>query len=188
VRVLAISGSLRRASYNSRLLRAAAHALPPGVRLDVWDGLAATPPYNEDDDVQPAPPAVADLRAAIAGADALLIATPEYNGSIPGQLKNALDWASRPFPGNALRGKPAAVIGASQSAFGAIWAQAETRKVLAHAGARVVDGELAVAHAHEGTFRDGDRLADPGLGTTLADLLAELVREVAAGAALPAAA
>src|ERR671937_2995858 len=108
MKVLAISGSLRRDSYNTRLLHSAAELLPEGVELEVWDGLKAVPPYDEDDDVEPAPAAVADLRAAIAGADAVLFATPEYNSSIPGQLKNALDWASRPKGAAALLNKTVA--------------------------------------------------------------------------------
>ena len=132
LRILGISGSLRQGSHNTTLLRAAASALPRGVELELYDGLRALPPYDADRDVEPAPPAVAQLRAAIARADGVMIATPEFNGSIPGVLKNALDWASRPFPDNALRGKPVAVIGASTGLFGAVWAQAETRKVLGH--------------------------------------------------------
>ena len=129
--------------------------LPDDVELELWDGLRAVPPYDEDDDVEPAPAAVADLRDAIAGADAILFATPEYNHSVPGQLKNALDWASRPLATNPLRNKPVAVVGASTGAFGAVWAQAELRKVLAATGARVVDGEVAVGHAHERFDADG---------------------------------
>jgi chromate reductase, NAD(P)H dehydrogenase (quinone) len=177
MRVLGISGSLRRGSHNTRLLRAAALALPPGVELEIWDGLATIPPYNEDEDRHPAPPAVRELRRAIDEADALLISTPEYNSSLPGQLKNALDWASRPFPDSALRTKPAAVAGASTSMFGAVWAQAEVRKVLGAAGARVVDRELAVAKA-DSAFRADGRLLDGELQVQLAELLAELAAEV----------
>lgn len=172
MRVLAISGSLRRGSHNARLLRAAARVAPPSVEVERFDGLKAVPPYDEDDDVQPAPEAVARLREAIAAADALLIATPEYNSSIPGQLKNALDWASRPFPDNVLRGKPVAVIGASTGAFGAVWAQAEARKVLATTGARVIDVELPVASADRAF--DGDRLADAELDERLAQVIDKL--------------
>ena len=134
MRILGISGSLRCDSHNTALLRAAAELLPPGVELELWDGLRDVPPYDQDDDVEPAPPAVAALRAAVAGADAVLIATPEYNSSIPGALKNALDWASRPFATNAFRNKPVAVIGSSAGVFGAVWAQAELRKVLGRDG------------------------------------------------------
>ncbi len=111
----------------------------------------------------------------------MLIATPEYNSSIPGQLKNALDWASRPLADNVLRNKPVAVIGASTGSFGAVWAQAETRKVLGSTGARVVDLELPVAGADQ-AFR-GNRLADEELHRRLAQVLAELVE--AAGRAPP---
>ena len=97
MKILAISGSLRRDSHNTMLLRAAEELLGPGDTLEVWEGLREVPPYDQDDDVEPAPPAVAALRAAVASADAVLIATPEYNSSIPGALKNALDWASRPL-------------------------------------------------------------------------------------------
>src|SRR6266540_2274390 len=104
--VLAVSGSLRSDSYNTKLLRAAGELLHDDVELELWDGLKAVPPYDQDEDVEPAPAAVATLRAAIAGADAVLFATPEYNSSLPGQLKNALDWVSRPLAKNPLRGKP----------------------------------------------------------------------------------
>ena len=144
MRVLGVSGSLRRDSHNRRLLQAAAATLPPEAELVVYEGLKAIPPFDEDDEHSPAR-AVHDWRAAISDADALLFATPEYNSSIPGHLKNALDWASRPFAEAALRNKPAAVIGASTGMFGAVWAQAELRKALAAAGARVIDRELPVA-------------------------------------------
>src|SRR5689334_12422479 len=119
MRILAISGSLRRGSHNNMLLRAAGGLLPPDHEPASWDGLKDVPPYDEDDDVQPAPPAVAALREAVEEADAVLIATPEYNSSIPGALKNALDWASRPIATNVFRNKPVAVIGASGGMFGA---------------------------------------------------------------------
>jgi len=172
--VLGISGSLRRESHNTSLLRAAAELLPDGVELELWDGLKAVPPYDEDDDVEPAPAAVAQLRDTIAGADAILFATPEYNHSVPGQLKNAIDWASRPLATNPLRNKPVAVVGASMGAFGAVWAQAELRKVLAATGARVIDGEVAVGHAHQ-KFDSGGRLTDEPLDEALAEVIDALV-------------
>jgi chromate reductase, NAD(P)H dehydrogenase (quinone) len=175
MRVLGISGSLRRDSHNRALLRAAAAELAAaGARLDLWDRLAELPHYDEELDVEPAPPAVADLRQAIADADAVLISTPEYNASLPGALKNALDWASRPWPGNALRDKPVAVIGATEGLFGAVWAQAEARKVLATIGARVVDGDLPVGQAHE-AFDAGGSLRDPALREALAGRVAALL-------------
>lgn len=177
MRVLALCGSLRAGSHNLRLLRAAGRRLPPGARLDLWEGLADVPPYSEDRDVEPAPAPVRRLREALAHADAVLVATPEYNASVPGQLKNALDWASRPFPGNALKDKPAAVVGASTGLFGAVWAQAELRKVLATIGARVVEHELPVGQAHGAFTEDGD-LSDPDLGARLAELLDALLGQV----------
>src|SRR6266540_3565650 len=160
MKILGISGSLRRDSWNRKLLLTAGELLPSGVELELYEGLKEVPPYDEDDDVQPAPAAVAQLRQAIAGADAVLIATPEYNSSIPGQLKNAVDWASRPIATNVLRNKPVAVIGASTGAFGAVWSQAELRKVLAATGARVVEGEVAVGHAPERFDEDGSLVDD----------------------------
>ncbi len=174
IRILGISGSLRRGSHNTSLLRAAARSLPPGVELEVFDGLAELPQYDADLDTTPEPAPVAQLRRAIADADGVLIATPEFNGSLPGVLKNALDWASRPFPDNSLRGKPVAVVGASTGLFGAVWAQADARKVLGIIGADVIDGELPVGQAHA-AFIDDDRLADPGLSTALEDLVGVLV-------------
>jgi chromate reductase len=146
VTVLGIAGSLRAGSLNLQLLRLAAEELPEGAELDVYDALADIPAYDQDlDDL--VPDAVADLKAAIAAADAVLVATPEYNGSVPGFLKNALDWVSRPIAESPMRGKPVAVIGASPGQFGAVWAQRELKKVLGVMGARVVDVELAVAKA-----------------------------------------
>ena len=139
MKVLGISGSLRRNSYNTKLLRAAEELLPAVVEFELWDGLKAIPPYDEDDDVEPAPQPVAALRAAIREADVLLFATPEYNASVLGQLKDAIDWASRPPATSVLRNKPVVVIGASTGAFGAVWSQAELRKVLATAGAAITN-------------------------------------------------
>ena len=172
--VLGLSGSLRTGSYNRRLLAAAAGGLPPEVEFQKWDGLERIPAYSEDIDIEPAPAAVDELRGALAHADAVLIATPEYNHSIPGQLKNTLDWASRPFPHNVLRAKPAAVIGASTSLFGAVWAQAEVRKVLRAIGAHVIDEELAVPSAHQ-AFQADALLRDPTLQTALAAILEQLL-------------
>ena len=174
MRILGISGSLRRGSHNRRLLRAAAAALPPGVDLVEWDGLADLPAFDEDREKTPAEPVRAFLEE-IASADALLIATPEYNASLPGALKNALDWASRPVATNVLRNKPVAVVGASAGAFGAVWAQAELRKVLTASGAHVVDGELPVGTAADAFAADGAP-DDPTLGDRLRRLLGDLIR------------
>jgi len=177
MRLLAISGSLRAASHNTDLLRAAEEVAPAGVDLRLYDGLKEIPPYDADDDVQPGPPAVEVLRAAVADADAVLFATPEYNSSVPGQLKNALDWLSRPLATNPLRNKPVAVVGASTGMFGAVWAQAELRKVLAAIGARVDDAELPVGRAQE-KFEDG-RLVDDEIRERLSDVVATLAARAA---------
>jgi chromate reductase len=158
VRVLAIPGSLRAGSVNRLFLRAAEEEAPAEVELVGWDGLRDVPAYDEDIE-SPAPPAVAAFRTALVDADAVLIATPEYNGSIPGALKNALDWASRPAGASALTAKPVAVIGASPSPFGAAWAQAELRKSLAIAGARVLEEGASLGKAASRLDADG-RLAD----------------------------
>ncbi len=175
MRVLGISGSLRSDSHNLRLLRAAAKLLAPDAELVEFGGLKAIPPFDEDDEGSPGT-AVEDWRRAIARADALLFATPEYNHSVPGALKNAIDWASRPAASVALRGKPAAVIGASTGMFGAVWAQAELRKSLAAAGARVIDAELPVPDA-ENAFAPGGGLADREQSLALGEILAQLQAE-----------
>jgi chromate reductase len=179
LKILGISGSLRDGSYNTRLLRAASELLPPDVDFEIWDDLKAVPPYDEDDDVQPAPAGVAVLREALAGADAVLFATPEYNWSVPGVLKNAIDWASRPLASNPLRNKPVAVVGASTGVFGAVWSQAELRKVLSATGARVLEHEVAVGQAPP-RFDDEGRLVDAEFREQLGKVVAALVDEVAA--------
>ena len=144
-KVLAISGSLRRLSYNRGLLRAAAEHAPEGVEVEIYDELESLAPYNEDRE-NDHPETVKALMAKIREADALLIATPEFNTTLPGQLKHLIDWGSRPYgPEAALYGKPVAVIGASKTDYGAMWAQDTLRKALGIAGARVSDAELSVA-------------------------------------------
>jgi chromate reductase len=174
-RILGISGSLRRDSHNTSLLRAAAEAAGPDIEFELYDGLKQIPPYDEDDDLDPRPESVARLNEAIANADAVLFSTPEYNSSIPGQLKNAIDWVSRPVATNALRNKPVAVVGASTGGFGAVWAQAELRKVLAAITSRVLDLELPVPHAHT-RFEDGD-LTDEEIRARLEEAIETLADE-----------
>jgi chromate reductase len=172
--VLAISGSLRAGSHNAALLRAAAELAPDGVEFESYTGLELLPPYNEDHDTDEPPFEVARLRDAIASADAVLFATPEFNGTVPGQLKHALDWASRPYgQASSLWGKPVAVVGASITDYGAVWAQDHLRKGLGIAGARVLDRELPVAKAHERFDEDGV-LVDLELRDALAEIVAEL--------------
>jgi chromate reductase len=176
MRVLGISGSLRRDSYNTALLRHVGEVLESeGAQFEIYDGLRDIPPFDEDDEVFPAD-AVARLRDAIRDADAVFFTTPEYNASIPGVLKNALDWVSRPFATNPMRNKPVAVVGASAGMFGAVWAQAELRKVLSTMGARVTEGEVAVGHAMD-RFDAFGRLNDPNLEEQVRDVVKALIVE-----------
>ena len=186
MRILGIPGSLRAGSLNEQLLRLTAEELPEGVELELYGDLAEIPPYDQDlDHLQP--DAVERLKRSIADADAILVATPEFNGSIPGQLKNAFDWVSRPRDESPIRSKPVVVIGASTSAFGGIWAQRELKKVLGIMGARVLEVELPVGKADR-------RLVDPDpeLGIELGGVLQALLDavpgvEAPADAATPAA-
>lgn len=149
VKVVVLVGSLRAASINRQLAELAVETSPTGVTLELFDRLEELPFYNEDIDGDSkngdperggvAEP-VAALRAAAGRADAALIVTPEYNGSIPGVLKNAIDWLSRPFGNGALKGKPLAVVGTALGQYGGVWAHDETRKSFGLAGARIVDG------------------------------------------------
>jgi chromate reductase, NAD(P)H dehydrogenase (quinone) len=180
MRILAISGSLREGSYNTSLARAAVALAPAGVEVELFDGLGLVPPYLEDAD-QPGtelPQAVRRLRDEIDAADALFFATPEYNGSVPGVLKNAIDWASARHRGSSFRYKTSAVAGASTGAFGGIWAQQDLRRILGIAGARVIDGEVAIPEAQH-AFDDQGRLTDPVLAERLRAHLESLVREAA---------
>lgn len=176
MRVLGVAGSLRADSHNRRLLEAAADQLPPGAELIIFDDLKAVEPFDETDEHEHGGglPGADAFIAAIRDADAVLFATPEYNGSIPGVLKNAIDWASRPTPTTSpLANKPVAVIGASTGMFGGVWAQAELRKALGLAGARVLDQELAVPAAHQ-AFTDEGRLARGVTRRRLREILAQL--------------
>jgi chromate reductase len=161
-KVLAISGSLRRGSYNTSLLRAAAERAPEGVEVELYDELESLAPYNED-------------REHDRPGDALLLATPEFNTTLPGQLKHVVDWGSRPYgPEAKLYGKPVAVIGASTTDYGAMWAQDHLRKALGIAGARVADTELSVARAHE-KFDENLELTDEETREQLEHVLRTLV-------------
>jgi NAD(P)H-dependent FMN reductase len=140
IKVLALVGSLRAASVNRQIAELAADVGPDGVSVTIFDKLGELPFYNEDiDNDVDVPAAVTALRAAAADADAALVVTPEYNGSIPAVIKNAIDWLSRPFGNGALKDKPLAVIGGSLGRYGGVWAHDETRKSFAIAGPRVVE-------------------------------------------------
>jgi chromate reductase len=162
--ILAVSGSLRADSHNTNLLRAAVEAAPEGVEIELLDPalIRELPIYDQDLEDEEVPASVARLREQWSAADAILFATPEYNGSVPGGLKNAIDWASRPKFEAALTNKTVAVVGASIGQFGAMWAQADLRKILGVAGARVVGDELPVTRAHE-RFDSEGRLLDAEL-------------------------
>ncbi len=181
MKILAISGSLRQGSHNTDLLRGAAAAAPDGVDIELYHALKDIPPYDADDDVPGDQPfAVKRFKEALAEADAVLIATPEYNSSIPGVLKNALDWASRPLVESPVRNKPAAVLSSSTGMFGGVWAAAETRKVLGALGARALEGTVAVPKAD-------DRLAN-GVDAELLLQLRAVVEALAAAVEARAAA
>jgi chromate reductase len=150
MKILAISGSLRQGSHNTDLLRGAAASAPDGVDIELYHGLKEIPPYDADDDLPGDQPlAVQRFKDALAEADAILISTPEYNSSIPGVLKNALDWASRPLIESPVRNKPVAVLSSSTGMFGGVWAAAETRKVMGALGARTIEDTIAVPKADQ---------------------------------------
>jgi NAD(P)H-dependent FMN reductase len=176
IKVLVLLGSLRAASINRQLAELAIQAAPDGVRLQLFDRLGELPHYNEDIDKDEAPEPVVALRAAAADADAALVVTPEYNGSIPGVLKNAIDWLSRPFGNGALKGKPVAVVGAAHGQYGGVWAHDETRKSFGIAGPRVVeDLKLSVATP---AFDGKHPRENAEVAATLRDIVGKLAAEV----------
>jgi chromate reductase len=180
IKLLAISGSLRRDSFNRGLLRAAQELAPAGVHVVAYDEWAHAEAFDEDLEQAP-PPGAAAVRARIEAADGLLIATPEYNGSMPGALKNALDWASRPHGLSPLAGKPVAAISSSPSPFGGTWAGESLRRALSLSGAQVTETELAIGKVDQ-LFADGE-LTDTETRAQVAALVEELTESVAAGAA-----
>lgn len=175
VRILAIPGSVRSDSINLRLLKAAARVADrePARIVDVQADVAWLPPFVPDGEY---PESVERLRESVAGADAVLVATPEYNGSIPGGLKNAIDWVAAPPGHGPIRGKPVAVIGADRSEVGSDWAHADARKVFEAAGARVVREGLDLRSADE-AFGPGDELVEPEQAEQLERVIDELVEE-----------
>ncbi len=173
MKILAISGSLRRGAYTTALARASAELAPESVEVALYEGLASIPAFDQDLEPGRTPGAVARLRHQIEDADAILLLTPEYNASIPGALKNAVDWASRPHGSSALMGKPAAIVSSSPSPFGGAWANQHLRRILSITGTPVVETELAIGKIDAKVGDDGE-LSDAETGEQLASLLAEL--------------
>jgi len=173
-RILGISGSLRERSYNRALLKAAAELAPEGVEIEEFD-LREIPLYDADVEAAGDPEPVAKLRAAVAEADALLFATPEYNRGTSGVLKNAIDWLSRPALASVLRWKPVAIMGASTGRGGTRNAQAQVRDALLFPGAVLVtEPEVAIPLAWE-RFDENGELTDERMRKTLRELLDALV-------------
>jgi chromate reductase len=187
MKILGLAGSLRAGSHSERLLAAAGSALPAGAELVTWDGLRDVPPYDQDVDAIRVPAAVGDLRDAIAEADALLIVTPEYNASVPGVLKNAIDWASRPRANTPLQSKPVAVVSHSPGQFGGLWAADDLKRILKITGARPQDESVSVAQIDQVLPEGAHTLVDEDLQEALALLMAQLV-DVATPAEVPIAA
>ena len=171
--ILMLVGSLRADSWTGHLTGVASGLLPEGVEAEVYDGLADLPHYDQDLDTDEAPAAVVAFRAALAQADALIVATPEYNGSVPGVLKNAIDWGSRPRGAAALAGKPVAVISVSPSPRGAQWAREDAVKILRVAGAEPLEQSIGVASVHD-VVADGE-ITDRDVRQAVTDLMADLV-------------
>jgi len=177
MKVLAITGSLREDAFSTRLVHAAADLAPDGVEVTRFERLEEIPGFNQDLESS-VPEPVEDLRRQIEAADALLVITPEYNASMPGQLKNAIDWASRPHGESALAGKPAAVLSSSPMPFGAIWANQQVRKAFTITGTPTVEREVAIGKVDE-KLDDTDRLTDDATRAEVAALMAELNELVA---------
>ncbi|GAA0649885.1 NAD(P)H-dependent oxidoreductase [Streptomyces thermocarboxydovorans] len=185
VRILALVGSLRAGSHNRQLAEAAVKLAPEGTSVDVYEGLADIPFYNEDIDVEGSVPAAAvKLREAAGSADALLLFTPEYNGTIPAVLKNAIDWLSRPYGAGALSGKPVAVVGTAFGQYGGAWAQDETRKAVGIAGAKVLEDIKLSIPGSMTRFAE----THPAEDTEVAEQLTEVVARIQGHAAAPTAA
>jgi chromate reductase, NAD(P)H dehydrogenase (quinone) len=179
VEIVGIAGSLRAASWARRLLRASAQSLPANVEVTVFEGLGEVPLFNEDLESGPAPAAVAEMRQLIECSDAVLVVTPEYNRSIPGVLKNALDWASRPYGQTVLADKPVAVVATSPLPSGGASALSDVERVLSVIGADVVEAQLTVPQVHSRFDTDG-RISDPELAARIEELLVKVSRHVTA--------
>ncbi|MGF7124138.1 NADPH-dependent FMN reductase [Rhodococcus sp. AG1013] len=183
-RVLVLVGSLRAGSVNRQVAETAAAVAPEGVELTIYEGLGDLPFYNEDVDVPGAMiPGADELRAAAAESDALLLVTPEYNGTIPAVLKNGIDWLSRPYGTGAVKDKPVAVISASPSPNAAKWAHDDTRKALGIAGGNVLDVELSIGGTIQ-KFGDQHPRENAEVAQQVAGVVAALVEASEASEAL----
>ncbi|MEU6664198.1 NAD(P)H-dependent oxidoreductase [Streptomyces sp. NPDC046821] len=181
VRILALVGSLRAGSHNRQLAEAAAKHAPAGVDIEIFEGLADVPFYNEDIDVEGSvPAAAAALRAAAAQTDAFLLFSPEYNGTMPAVLKNAIDWLSRPFGAGAISAKPVAVVGTAFGQYGGVWAQDDARKVAGIAGGAVLEDVKLSIPGSVTRFAELHPADDAEVVTGLSEVLSALSEKAAA--------
>ncbi|MEU2270359.1 NAD(P)H-dependent oxidoreductase [Streptomyces olindensis] len=184
VRILALVGSLRAGSHNRQLAEAAVKLAPEGAEVDLFEGLAEIPFYNEDIDVEGSvPAAAARLREAANTADGLILFTPEYNGTIPAVLKNAIDWLSRPYGAGALTGKPVAVVGTAFGQYGGVWAHDETRKSVGVAGGKVLEDVKLSIPGSVTRFAETHPADDAEVAAQLTEVIARLHGDVAEPAA-----
>ncbi|MGW4214451.1 NADPH-dependent FMN reductase [Lentzea sp. NPDC004789] len=181
VRILTLVGSLRAASTNRRLAEAAVQVAPEHIEVSVYEGLDTVPFYNEDIDVEgTVPVAAVKLREAAAAADALLLVSPEYNGTIPAVLKNAIDWLSRPYGAGALVGKPVAVVGTAFGQYGGVWAQDEARKAVSIAGAAVAEDLTLSIPSSVVRFAELHPVDDPEVAEKLTEVIEGLAARTSA--------
>jgi chromate reductase len=173
--ILGIAGSLRKGSYNMATLRAAQRLVPEGSRLEIFERLGEIPPFNQDDEATP-PPAVVELKERVRAADAILFVTPEYNYSVPGVLKNAIDWASRPYGDNAWDDKPAAIMGASISLLGTARAQYHLRQSFVFLNMHPINTPEVMIPTAGDRFDEQGNLTDEMSRKLIRDLLDQLVR------------
>ncbi|MGC5036426.1 MULTISPECIES: NAD(P)H-dependent oxidoreductase [unclassified Streptomyces] len=184
VRILALVGSLRAGSHNRQLAEAAVKLAPEGAEVNLFEGLAEIPFYNEDIDVEgTVPAAAARLREAANAADGLILFTPEYNGTIPAVLKNAIDWLSRPYGAGALGGKPVAVVGTAFGQYGGVWAHDETRKAVGIAGGTVLEDVKLSIPGSMTRFAETHPSEDEEVAAQLTEVIARLHGHATAPAA-----
>jgi NAD(P)H-dependent FMN reductase len=184
VRILALVGSLRAGSHNRQLAEAAVKHAPEGVEIELYEGLADVPFYNEDIDTEEALPATAArLREAAGQADGFLLFSPEDNGTIPAVLKNAIDWLSRPYGAGSFTGKPVAVVGTAFGQFGGVWAQDETRKAVGIAGATVLEDAKLSIPGSVVRFAETHPADDAEVVTGLTAVIEQLTSQAGAAAA-----